>query len=129
MSESAYYPNAGLDTRPIKEFPDIKNWYYANGKGQPSFISDLGKILFEIEFECILSTSHLLLFRNEKTNQNLTYYINSYFPNSMFSRYLPCTILVACGLKEIPSYYKWEYIICDRHQLFEYTDIKYLSSK
>ena len=123
----AYYPNAGLDIRPIKEFPDIRNWYYANGKEKSSFISELVKILLEIEFECILSTNQLLIFRNEKTNQNITYYMNSYYPSSMFSRYLPCSILVACGLKEIPSYYKWEYIICDTHQSFEYINIKYVT--
>ena len=114
QKKSAFYPHASLDIRPIQAFPDITHWYYMDTAVD---ISQLGKIMHEIGFQCISYKDSTILFQNEE--RFVTYYTHSVYPQAMYSRYLPCTILVACKLDSLPTCFTWEQVICDSHQTFE----------
>jgi hypothetical protein len=112
--KNAFYPNASVDVRPIQSFPDITHWFYMDANVDAS---ELGKVMHEIGFECISYKDATMLFQNKE--RYVTYYTHSVYPQAMYSRYLPCSILVACKLDTLPPCFSWEHVICEPHQSFE----------
>ena len=113
-SKSAFYPHAQVDIRPILSFTDITHWYYMDTNVN---VSELGKVMHEIGFECVSYKDSTILFQNKE--RFVTYYTHSVYPQAMYSRYLPCTILVACKLDVLPTCFTWEKVICESHQSFD----------
>ena len=115
--KKAIYIGAGMDTRPLFCFPEIKNWIYIDSRPNNEFgpkfntyfydshfINDVVNCFDLINFNILDENEDFILFINYQTRQEVEYYINTYLPNSYLKikeKILGWDTLVVAG--HIPS--------------------------
>lgn len=115
--KKAIYIGAGMDTRPLFCFPEIKNWIYIDSRPNNEFgpkfntyfydshfINDVVNCFDLINFNILDENEDFILFINYQTRQEVKYYINIYLPNSYLKikeKILGWDTLVVAG--HIPS--------------------------
>ena len=115
--KKAIYIGAGIDTRPLFCFPEIKNWIYIDS--QPNnefgpkfnayfhdlhFTNDIVNCFDLINFHILDEKEDLIIFLNNYSGQVVEYYVNTYLPDSYLKireKILGWDTLVVAG--HIPS--------------------------
>jgi hypothetical protein len=98
-----------MDSRPMADGSRVND--------TPDFLERVKRVMSHIGMVCLVHTQHSLFFIHPTTHCKVTYYINAVFPKALEYCYVPCTILVVCGLgrsrcpPQLMS--KWTHIICD----------------
>ena len=115
--KKAIYIGAGMDTRPLFCFPEIKKWIYIDSRPNNEFgpkfntyfydsyfMNDVVNCFDLINFNILDENEDFILFINYQTRQEVEYYINIYLPNSYLKikeKILGWDTLVVAG--HIPS--------------------------
>ena len=112
----AVYIGSGLDITPVLMYKHIKEFTYIDSQPQcefgmfgynekrfyrKTFIDSLNKIMKNNNFQKIKEENNVLVFNNTETEQTITYYTSSSFPEHINQRMLndlkKATHLIICG--------------------------------